>query len=164
MAAGFLRGAVLCMVIGLLSALPVRAQGDADKISLIENEAAGWSRNMDRLLASYTDDVSYEDPGLSLVLKGKEQVRAFAQSFFDAFPDLKAVIISTIVSGNRAASEWRFTGTQTRDLAGIPAAGKQMDVLGASIYEFEDGKIKRKVDYWDFATALRQLGVLPGKQ
>ena len=36
-----------------------------------------------------------------------------------------------------------------------------MDVLGASIYEFEGGKIKRKVDYWDFATALRQLGVLP---
>jgi steroid delta-isomerase-like uncharacterized protein len=91
-------------------------------------------------------------------------VRGFAQSFFDAFPDLKAVITSTIVSGDRAASEWRLTGTQTGDLAGIPAANKQMDVLGASIYEFEGGKIKRKVDYWDFATALRQLGALPVKQ
>jgi steroid delta-isomerase-like uncharacterized protein len=164
MAAGFLRVAVFCMLIGLLPATAVQAQSDADKISVIENEAAGWSRNMDRLLASYTDDVSYEDPGLSLVLKGKDQVRGFAQSFFDAFPDLKAVITSTIVSGNRAASEWRFTGTQVRDLPGIPASNKQMDVLGASIYEFEGGKIKRKVDYWDFATALRQLGVLPGQK
>jgi steroid delta-isomerase-like uncharacterized protein len=94
----------------------------------------------------------------------RPQGRGFAQSFFDAFPDLKAVIVSTIVSGDRAASEWRLTGTQTGDLAGIPAANKQMDLFGASIYEFEGGKIKRKVDYWDFATALRQLGALPVKQ
>jgi steroid delta-isomerase-like uncharacterized protein len=164
MASGYLRGAVLGVVLGLLSAAPALAESDSDKIRLIEDEAAGWSRNMDRLLASYTDDVSYEDPGLSLTLKGKEQVRGFAQSFFDAFPDLRAVITSTIVSGDRAASEWRFTGTQLGDLPGIPASNKKMDVLGASIYEFEGGKIKRKVDYWDFATALRQLGVLPAQK
>ncbi len=130
----------------------------------MESEAAGWSRNMDQLLASYTEDVSYEDPGLGLVLKGKDQVRGFAQSFFDAFPDLKAVIVTTVVAGDRGASEWRFSGTQTGDLPGIPAANKRMDVRGASIYEFEGGKIKRKVDYWDFATALRQLGAMPAKQ
>lgn len=70
MVSGYLRGAALCVLIGLLPAMPVRAQADADKIRLIEDEAAGWSRNMDRLLASYTDDVSYEDPGLGLTLKG----------------------------------------------------------------------------------------------
>jgi steroid delta-isomerase-like uncharacterized protein len=54
-----------------------------------------------------------------------------------------------------------LSGTQTGDMPGVPAANKRMDVMGASIYEFEGGKIKRKVDYWDVATALRQLGVLP---
>jgi hypothetical protein len=62
-----LRAAALGFFLGLVSIAPAAAQSDADKIKLIENEAAGWSRNMDLLLASYTDDVSYEDPGLSLV-------------------------------------------------------------------------------------------------
>ena len=164
MASAGLRAAVLGALCCLISIAPARAQSDADKVRLMESEAAGWSRNMDQLLASYTEDVSYEDPGLGLVLKGKDQVRGFAQSFFDAFPDLKAVIVTTVVAGERGASEWRFSGTQTGDLPGIPAANKRMDVRGASIYEFEGGKIKRKVDYWDFATALRQLGAMPAKQ
>ena len=161
---GCLRAAALGLSLSLVSMAPAEAQSDADKVRVIHDEAAGWSRNTDVLLATYTDDVSDEDPGLSLVLKGKDQVRGFAQSFSDAFPDLQAEIVSTNVSGNRGASEWRFSVTQTGDLAGIPAAGKQMDVVGASIYEFEGGKIKRKVDYWDFATALRQLGAMPAKQ
>ena len=149
---------------GLIWIAPAQAQSDADKIRLIENEAAGWSRNMDRLLASFSEDVVYEDvPASAWCLQGKEQVRGFAQSFFDAFPDLKAVIVATVVSGDRAASEWRFTGTQTGDLMGIPAANKRMDVRGTSIYQFEGGKIKRKADYWDSATVLRQLGAAPAK-
>jgi steroid delta-isomerase-like uncharacterized protein len=163
MAPTCLRAAALGLLLGLIWIAPVRAQGDAEKIKLIENEAAGWSRNMDRLMASFSDDVVYEDVPLGLVFQGKEQLRGFAQSFFDAFPDLNAVIIATVVSGDRAASEWRFTGTQTGDLMGIPAANKRMDVRGTSIYQFEDGKIKRKADYWDSATVLRQLGAAPAK-
>src|SRR5262245_25715446 len=118
MASAGLRAATLGALCCLIAFAPARAQSDADKIRLIESEAAGWSRNMDQLLASYTEDVSYEDPGLGLALKGKEQVRGFAQSFFNAFPDLKAEIVVTVVAGQRAASEWRFSGTQTGDLPG----------------------------------------------
>jgi steroid delta-isomerase-like uncharacterized protein len=163
MASTHLRAAALGVLLGMICIAPVQAQSEAEKIRLIQNEAAGWSRNMDLLLASFADDVVYEDPGLGLVLHGKDQIRGFAQSYFDAFPDLKAVIVSTVVSGNRAASEWRFSGTQTGDLPGIPAANKQMDVRGASIYEFEGGKIKHKVDYLDFATVQRQLSAAPAK-
>ncbi len=120
------RAAALGLLLGLIWIAPVQAQSDAEKIRLIENEAAGWSRNMDRLMASFSEDVVYEDVPLGLVFQGKEQLRGFAQSFFDAFPDLNAVIIATVVSGDRAASEWRFTGTQTGDLMGIPG-GEQED-------------------------------------
>lgn len=157
------RAATLAFLFGLIGIASAQAQSDAEKIRLIENEAVGWSRNMDRLLASYTDDVVYEDPGIGLALRGKEQIRAFAQPYFDAFPDLKAIITSTVISGNRAASEWRFTGTQTGDLPGMPAANQQMDVRGASVYQFEGGKIKHKVDYLDWATVQRQLSPKPAK-
>ena len=157
------RAVALGVLLGSLWIAPTQAQSDAEKIRLIENEAAGWSRNMDQLLASVSEDVVYEDVPLGLMFKGKEQLRGFAQSFFDAFPDLKAVVTGTVVSGDRAASEWRFTGTQTGELMGIPAANGRMDVRGTSIYQFEGGKIKRKVDYWDSATVLRQLGAMPAK-
>ena len=140
-----------------------RAEADADKVKLIEAEAAGWSQNMEQLMSVFADDVTYVDTPLGSTFRGKEELRAFAQGFFNAFPDLKAVITSTVVSGDRAASEWRFTGTQVGDLAGMPASNKQMDLRGVSIYEFEGGKIKRKIDYWDMATMLKQLGFMPAK-
>jgi steroid delta-isomerase-like uncharacterized protein len=117
---GLRRAAALGLAMGLLVAVTAHAQSDADKVRLIESEAVGWSRNMDRLLASYTEDVSYEDPGMGLALKGKDQVRAFAQSFFDAFPDLKAEIVSTVVAGDRAASEWRSAGRRRATCPAFP--------------------------------------------
>ena len=159
-----LRAATLALLLCLAWIHPAQAQNDADKIRLIETEAGGWSpKNMDQLLSVFTDDVTYVDTPLGSTFRGKEELRAFAQSFFNAFPDLKAVITSTVISGDRAASEWIFTGTQTGDLAGMPASNKQMDLRGVSIYEFEGGKIKRKIDYWDMATMLKQLGFMPTK-
>jgi steroid delta-isomerase-like uncharacterized protein len=158
-----LRATTVALFLCLVWTHSAQAQNDADKIRLIQEEASGWSRNMDQLLAVFTDDVIYEDNPLGSTFRGKEELRAFAQGFFNAFPDLKAVITSTVVSGDRAASEWRFTGTQTGDLSGMPASNKQMDLRGVSIYEFEGGKIKRKIDYWDMATMLKQLGFMPAK-
>lgn len=152
-----LRATTLALLLCLAWIHPAQAQNDADNIRLIQEEAAAWSHNMDQLLSVFTDDVTYEDTPLGSTFRGKGELRAFAQGFFNAFPDLKAVITSTVVSGNRAASEWRFIGTQAGDLAGIPASNKQMDLRGVSIYEFEGGKIKRKIDYWDMATLVKQL-------
>jgi len=154
----------LLLALGTLAANAAAAVDEADKVKLIEDEAAGWSRNMDQLLAVFSDDVTYEDATLGVVFHSKEELRGFAQGFFNAFPDLKAVITSTVVSGNRAASEWRFVGTQVGDMPGMPASNKLMDLHGVSIYEFEGGKIKHKTDYWDLATMLKQLGFMPVKQ
>jgi steroid delta-isomerase-like uncharacterized protein len=153
---------LLLFVFGTLG-IPAASMA-ADEEKPMENEAAGWSGNMDLLLSQFTDDVIYEDAPLGLVLHGKEELRGFAQGFFKAFPDLKAVITSTVVSGNRAASDWRFMGTHTGDMPGMPASNKRMDVRGASLYQFEGGKIKRKIDYYDWATVLKQLGFMPAAQ
>lgn len=142
-----------------------QAQSDPKKVKLIEQEAVGWSRNMDQLMAVFTEDVVYEDAPMGLVLHGKEELRGFATAFFKGFPtDLKAVITTAVVDGDRGASQWRFTGTQTGDMPNMPASNKSMDVQGASIYEFEGAKIKHKIDYWDLSTMLRQLGFMPAKQ
>jgi len=150
-----------CLV---LSATVAQAQSDPEKLKLIEQEALGWSRNMDQLMAVFADDVIYEDAPMGLVLHGKEELRGFATAFFNGFPtDLKAVVTTAVVDGDHGASEWRFTGTHSGDMPNMPASNKTMDVRGASIYEFEGGKIKHKIDYWDLSTMLRQLGFMPTK-
>jgi steroid delta-isomerase-like uncharacterized protein len=135
------------------------AQSDLARVKLIEREAAAWSGQMDELLSLFTDDVIYEDAALGIVLHGKEELRAFARSFFDGFPtDLKAVIVTAVVDGDLGASQWTFTGTQSGDMPNMPASNRKMEMRGASIYEFEAGRIKHKIDFWDMNTLLRQLG------
>jgi ketosteroid isomerase-like protein len=43
----------------------------------------------------------------------------------------------------------------------MPATGKHVEVRGASIVGFADGRISRCSDYWDMAAFLKQLGLMP---
>ena len=48
--------------------------------------------------------------------------------------------------------------------AGIPATGKRFSsVRGSTILELEGGEIRRESDYWDAATFMRQVGLLPSQ-
>ena len=62
-------------------------------------------------------------------------------------------------SENAVAVECVFGGTQKGVWAGIPPAGKPMEVAAVLVFVFEgDGLVCEKV-YFDHATVLRQLGV-----
>jgi len=64
-------------------------------------------------------------------------------------------------SGRRVRRLW---GTHKGDLPRIPATGKRFSsVRGATILELEAGKIRREADYWDAATFMKQVGVLPSQ-
>ena len=45
--------------------------------------------------------------------------------------------------------------------ARMPAPGKRAEVRGASVFEFVGDKIRRCSDYWDMATFLKPLGLMP---
>jgi steroid delta-isomerase-like uncharacterized protein len=127
--------------------------------------ATTWSsHDMDQVLPLYTDDCTYEDVTLGAVNHGKEELRSFGQFFFSGFPDVTFEMTSGFVAGNWAGGEWIMKGTHTGDLPGLPAAGKRVSVRGSSIIELEDGKIRRCSDYWDMATLLRQLGLMPASE
>ena len=85
----------------------------------------------------------------------------YSQGWFNAFPDIKFTLMSTVISGDRAAVVWRVNGTQRGDMPGMPASNKPVEVVGVSIMECSDGKIRHNADYYDFATAMRQMGFLP---
>jgi steroid delta-isomerase-like uncharacterized protein len=72
--------------------------------------------------------------------------------FFEAAPDYKIEPKSWVTSEKSFASEWVLTAIQKGDLPGIPASGKRFAIRGCSFEEFENGKLKRKSDYWDYAS------------
>jgi steroid delta-isomerase-like uncharacterized protein len=121
---------------------------------------AAWSsHDPDKVVSFYTDDIVYEDVAYGVVNHGRSELRKFAADFFEAVPDLKLEVISTSLHKGHGAVEWVLSGTDK----GLYRTGKKFSVRGASVYEMRGGKCSANKDFYDFATIMRQLGVLPEK-
>jgi steroid delta-isomerase-like uncharacterized protein len=118
-----------------------------------------------RLYAS--DAVAY-DPMYPEPLRGREAIVKDSDGFFSAFPDLRFEIVSMIEKDDRSgAGEVRLTGTHTGPLESptgeiIPPTNKKIDLKGGAFVKLNDrGEIVEERRYYDVATVLRQLGVMP---
>jgi steroid delta-isomerase-like uncharacterized protein len=102
------------------------------------------------------------DVGLAEALRGRVAIRDAVAGYLTAFSDFHADMGEPIVSSNRAAQEWKVTGTNDGELFGVPATGKSATTYGCGTAEFgEDGLIQRARNYWNAATLMQQLGVVP---
>ena len=129
---------------------------------VLDDWAQHWSsHDLDRLLLLFTDDVVFEDVAQGRVHRGKDGLRAFAEGVFAGFPDVTLELTSRFATGSQGGGEWVMRGTNRGDSPGMPATGERVELRGASIFEFADGKIRRYSDYWDMATFLKQLGLMP---
>src|SRR5258708_10481445 len=70
---------------------------------------------------------------------GREAVRSAFARIFEAFPDVRFAGPRHVVAGDRAVSEWRFTGTA--------ADGRRVEVDGCDLFTFAGGKIARKSSF-----------------
>ena len=130
----------------------------------LRDENAAWnSQDMDKLVTFYTDDCIKEDLAVGVATRGKKELKALTSGAFAAMPDLKTELKSSFNSGDWAATEWIMSGTYSNNFPGIPpATGKSFSVRGATIMELRNGKIHRVSDYWNFASFLQQVGLMPG--
>jgi len=133
-----------------------------DQKRALEHWAAHWSaHDMNGLLTLFTEDVIHEDVTMGVVNRGRAELRAFGEGFFSGFPDVTFELRSSFADGTSGGAEWVMRGTHRGDLPGMPATGKRVEVRGASIFEFAGDRIRRCSDYWDMATFLKQLGLMP---
>jgi steroid delta-isomerase-like uncharacterized protein len=140
----------------------VSAEHRTTEEQLIHDWGRLWSaHDIDGLAALFTDDLLYEDVTMGRVNRSKANLRTFAEEFFASFPDVTFEMRSAFASGSGGSAEWIMRGTHSGDLPNLPATGKSVEVRGASVLEFTRSKIRRCSDYWDMATFLRQLGVMP---
>ena len=115
-----------------------------------------------KLLALFTDDCVYEDVTFGVVTNGKQELRGFAEGAFAAVPDLKFQLKSRFIAGQWGGIEWLMSGTHKGDFPGLPATGKRFSAIrGATVVELQAGRIGRNSGYWDAASFMKQVGLLP---
>jgi steroid delta-isomerase-like uncharacterized protein len=124
-----------------------------------------WSSgDPEQLAAIYAENALFEEVVLGgAVTHSRDELRVYAAAVYAAFPNFTATPVSAFVSDNRAVVEWNLTGTYSGQFGPLPpGTGQQVDVRVASVLVLtDDGLIQRDSEYWDFATVLTQLGVMP---
>ena len=92
---------------------------------------------------------------------GEAAVRELLQGMMDGFPDFHAETTKMHHADEAVIGEARITGTHNGTFAGIPSTGRRIDVPMAAIFEFEEDRLLCEKVYYDIATILIQIGVLP---
>jgi len=148
---------VAMLVLPVIAAPDSKSTADRDA-AVAEKWIAGWnSHDPDKLLPLFTDDIFYEDVAFGEVSHGQAEVRKFFFSELEGVPDLELKLERADIHGGHGTIEWTFRGTD-KD---VFKTGKKFSVRGVSVVDMRDGKIFRNVDYYDAATIMRQVGVLP---
>jgi predicted ester cyclase len=136
---------------------------DAEK-DLSRRSLAMWQStttdNPDEVFAS--NYVNHQEPGAqggvgSIDL---DQWKSVVAQNHTAFPDLKLTVLMQIAEGDRVATHWQFSGTQTGEYLGQAATDKKASWAGVQIDRFENGKIIESWVTWDKYTLFSDLGML----
>ena len=93
---------------------------------------------------------------------GAEAVDRYFKETRAAFPDQRNELIAMHHADDAVLVEFWLRGTHEGELRGIPATHKPFECRCVAIFEFEgEGLVCERV-YFDTATILGQLGLLPG--
>ena len=89
-----------------------------------------------------------------------DQLKNYAATFFNAFPDIHFTIKDIITEGDKVAVFVNWKGTHRGEYMGIPPTGKKIDITVANIIIIADG---RWVEFWNVTDMrlLQQLGAIP---
>ena len=124
--------------------------------------------DLDALAKLYAEDAVAYDPMYPEPLRGRAAIRKDAATFFRGFPDIRYEIITTLEKDDRnGADEIQMMGTHTGPLETptgqeLPPTNKRVELKGGAFTRLNDrGEIVEERRYYDVASVLRQLGVVP---
>ena len=123
---------------------PKAVKANQPTIAMLESFVKAFNaHDADRILSYMTDDCIFEASAGPNVdgekFAGKEAVKKAFEDVFKTYPDAHWGNARHFISGERAASEWTFTGTKPD--------GVKVEVMGCDLFTFRDGKIAIKNSY-----------------
>jgi predicted ester cyclase len=96
------------------------------------------------------------DP-LSESATGVAATKALVRKMRLDMPDLNTVIIDSLYLGDRAATRWRLSGTDSGP-GDWPPTGRRCETTGLSLYRSNQGRLVEEITVTDAITLLTQLG------
>ncbi len=153
----FVAAACLCAVV-LACSWQARTQTPQSGRPVLEAYVSAWNRHdfaaLDKLLVA---DAIHEDVAQGFRGQGPAQIKDFMRAEIEGEPDLNWHLTTVVDAGPVVAAEWTWTGTFTGDSPSGPVVRKRISARGVSIAVIENGRIKRFTDYYDFASAFREV-------
>ena len=137
-----------------------------DHAALVRSVYTAYNdREFDRAAAVVTDNYEWLMTPTGQVFHGGDGMREYLAGWAEGFPDSQVEVTNVIVGENQAVVEFTGRGTHSGTLAtpmgDIEATGQQAELHFCDVYEIADGKLRRGRSYFDLATLMRQLGVVP---
>lgn len=121
--------------------------------------------DLDGAAALVSDDFELTDVAAGQTLSGPDGCRRWIGMFRTALPDASAELVDVIAEGSRVATEHIGRGTHRGPLVGpagtIPPTGRAIELRLAEFFDVHQGKITSLQAYYDSASLMRQLGLMP---
>ena len=92
---------------------------------------------------------------------GREGFKKLVTFWRNAFPDIQEDPTELVAEGDRVASFFRLRGTHRGDFYGVPVTGRKVDIHGAEMFRFKNGKVIEYDYHEDTLGLFFQLGALP---
>src|SRR5690349_10220376 len=125
------------------------------------------TKDVEATLDTMVEDASVNHVPVNSGGRGKEQLRAFYRDvFIPSWPDdLQMTVLNRVVGDGQLVEELRlrFTHSKRMDwfLPNVPPTHRPVDVAFVVVVQFRGDKLACERIYWDQATVLRQVGLLP---
>jgi steroid delta-isomerase-like uncharacterized protein len=131
-----------------------------EPVQIAQRYFDAWNqRDADAIMATFVVGGTYTDPATRGPLTGAA-IGAYAQSLWDAFPDLSFEIVSVTENASGLVSaEWLMKGTNTGRFNGLPPTGAAVAISGADFIRVTADKIQSVQGYFDSGALPRALGL-----
>ena len=122
----------------------------------VEEIYKAWNRHdLDVMMGHFSDDmIRISASGARYDKKGMLEDMA---SFLSIFPDTYARIDRMVCQAYTVWAEFTITGTHKKELFGIPATGKKIEIPVVWILDFEDSKVKLCKEFWNHRKLMLEL-------
>jgi len=122
-------------------------------------------RDFDRALSVVSDDAEWTNVPTGETLRGRDGLRQFLQVWDGAFPEGRIDVSSVKTGEGFAVVEFVGRGTNSGSLktpAGdLPPTNRSVELRFCDVIEVSDGRISGGRTYWDMASLMAQLGMMP---
>jgi carboxymethylenebutenolidase len=125
------------------------------------------TKDVEATLATMVDDAYVNHMPVNTGGRGKDELRIFYRDIFiPSWPaDLVMTPTNRIVGDSQLVDEMHLTFTHCKQmdwfLPGVQPTNKKVEIDLAVVVQFRGDKLCSERIYWDHATVLRQVGLLP---